>query len=130
MVNRFGISRGVSPRETFDQVSDIAKAVEANGFEALWFIDHQLGMKDVYTAMNVAAQATEKIHIGSGRSPTDSRRYGRASTSSASFSPERKPNSTARKSGSPRHGDRYRSTLPSRNRGCCGFPEKSATARS
>ncbi len=65
MVNRFGISRGVSPRETFDQVSEIAKAVEANGFDALWFIDHQLGMKDVYTAMNVAAMSTEKIHIGS-----------------------------------------------------------------
>ena len=65
MVNRFGISRGVSPRETFDQVAEIAKAVEANGFEALWFIDHQLGMKDVYTAMNVSAMATEKIHIGS-----------------------------------------------------------------
>ena len=65
MVNRFGISRGVSPRETFDQVSEIAKAVEANGFEVLWFIDHQLGMKDVYAAMNVAALATQKIHIGS-----------------------------------------------------------------
>ena len=31
MVNRFGISRGISPRETFDQVSEIAQAVEANG---------------------------------------------------------------------------------------------------
>ena len=65
MVNRFGISRGVSPRETFNQVAEIAKEVEANGFEALWFIDHQLGMKDVYAAMNVSAMATEKIHIGS-----------------------------------------------------------------
>ena len=54
MVNRFGISRGISPRETFDQVAEIAQAVETNGFEALWFIDHQLGMKDVYadTASN------------------------------------------------------------------------------
>ena len=65
MVKRFGISRGVSPRETFDQVSEIAKAVEENGFEALWFIDHQLGMKDVYTAMNVASMSTEKIYLGS-----------------------------------------------------------------
>ena len=65
MVNKFGISRGVSPRETFDQVAEIAKVAEDNGFEALWFIDHQLGMKDVYTAMNMAALATEKIHIGS-----------------------------------------------------------------
>ena len=59
MVNRFGISRGVSPRETFDQVAEIAKAIETNDFEALWFIDHQLGMKDVYTAMNVSAMATK-----------------------------------------------------------------------
>ena len=65
MVNKFGISRGVSPRETFDQVAEIAKVAEDNGFEALWLIDHQLGMKDVYTAMNMAALATEKIHIGS-----------------------------------------------------------------
>jgi 5,10-methylenetetrahydromethanopterin reductase len=65
MTERFGISRGVSPRETFKQVGEIAKSVENHGFEALWFIDHQLGMKDVYAAMNVAAMATEKIHIGS-----------------------------------------------------------------
>lgn len=65
MVSRFGISRGVSPRESFEKVGEIAKAAEAHGFEALWFVDHQLGMKDVYTAMNIAAIATEKIHIGS-----------------------------------------------------------------
>ena len=65
MVNRFGISRGIRPRETFDQVAEIAQAVETNDFEALWFIDHQLGMKDVYAGMNVAAMATEKLHLGS-----------------------------------------------------------------
>ena len=64
MVNRFGISRGVSPRETFAQVGEIAKKVEELEFEALWFIDHQLGMKDVYAAMNVAAMATGSIEIG------------------------------------------------------------------
>ena len=30
MVNKFGISRGVSPRETFDQVAEIAKVAEDN----------------------------------------------------------------------------------------------------
>ena len=64
MVKRFGISRGVSPRETFAQVGEIAKKVEELGFEALWFIDHQLGMKDVYAAMNVAAMTTGSIEIG------------------------------------------------------------------
>jgi 5,10-methylenetetrahydromethanopterin reductase len=64
MTDRFGISRGVSPREPLTQVAETAKAVESLGFEALWFVDHQLGMKDVYAAMNVSAMATEKIHIG------------------------------------------------------------------
>ena len=30
----------------------------------LWFIDHQLGMKDVYAATNVSAMATELMEIG------------------------------------------------------------------
>ena len=65
MIKRFGLSRGVSPREDFKMVSKLSKMIEDHGFENLWFIDHQLGMKDVYAAMNVAALATEKIEIGS-----------------------------------------------------------------
>jgi 5,10-methylenetetrahydromethanopterin reductase len=64
-MNRFGISRGVSPRETFTQVGEIAKEIEDLGFDMLWFVDHQLGMKDVYAAMNVAALNTKRIEIGS-----------------------------------------------------------------
>lgn len=63
-MNRFGISRGVSPRETFQQVGENAKEVEDLGFDALWFIDHQLGMKDVYAAMYMAALATKRLEIG------------------------------------------------------------------
>ena len=63
-MNRFGISMGVSPREPLVKVGDMARAIEARGFEALWFIDFQLGLKDVYTAMSLAALATEKIAIG------------------------------------------------------------------
>ena len=66
MVNRFGISRGVSPREPLAAVGELARTVEERGFDALWFIDHQLGMKDVYTAMNLSALATERIEIGAG----------------------------------------------------------------
>ena len=33
MVKSFGISRGVSPRETFGQVAEIAKQTEELGFE-------------------------------------------------------------------------------------------------
>ena len=65
MIKRFGISRGVSPREDLKSVGEAARICEDNGFEVLWFIDHQLGMKDVYAAMNVAAMNTGKIEIGS-----------------------------------------------------------------
>lgn len=64
-MNRFGISRGVSPRESFTQVGEIAKEVEDLGFDMLWFVDHQLGMKDVYAAMTMAALNTTRIEIGS-----------------------------------------------------------------
>ena len=66
MTHRFGISRGVSPREPLTRVGELAREVEDHGFDALWFIDHQLGMKDVYAAMNLAALATDRIEIGAG----------------------------------------------------------------
>lgn len=65
MSHRYGISLGVSPREPLRRVSEIAAAVDAGGFDALWYIDFQLGMKDVYAAMNLAALATETVQIGS-----------------------------------------------------------------
>lgn len=66
MTHRYGISMGVSPREPLRRASELARAVEERGFEALWYIDFQLGMKDVYAAMNLAALATETVHIGAG----------------------------------------------------------------
>jgi 5,10-methylenetetrahydromethanopterin reductase len=64
-MNRWGLSMGVSPREPLRNVSELAAAADAQGFEAMWFIDFQLGMKDVYAAMNLAALASENLHIGS-----------------------------------------------------------------
>ncbi|MGB3697739.1 MAG: LLM class flavin-dependent oxidoreductase [Gordonia sp. (in: high G+C Gram-positive bacteria)] len=64
-MDRWGLSMGVSPREPLTNVTELARATEANGFEAMWFIDFQLGMKDVYAAMNIAALATENLNIGS-----------------------------------------------------------------
>lgn len=64
-MDRWGLSMGVSPREPLANVTELASAAEARGFEAMWFIDFQLGMKDVYAAMNIAALATENMHIGS-----------------------------------------------------------------
>ncbi len=64
-MDRWGLSMGVSPREPLANVTELAAAAESKGFEAMWFIDFQLGMKDVYAAMNLAALATENMHVGS-----------------------------------------------------------------
>jgi len=64
MVSRFGISRGVSPREPFANVAALAKKIDDLGFENIWYIDHQLGMKDMYASMLLTAQATTNLLIG------------------------------------------------------------------
>jgi 5,10-methylenetetrahydromethanopterin reductase len=63
-MDRWGLSMGVSPREPLANVGELAAAAESHGFEAMWFIDFQLGMKDVYAAMYLAALATERLDIG------------------------------------------------------------------
>ena len=48
--------RQVLPNSYKKAIGILRKAApHVKGFEAMWFIDHQLGMKDVYAAMNVAA---------------------------------------------------------------------------
>ena len=66
MRHRYGISVGVSPREPLSRTAELARAVDERGFEALWYIDFQLGMKDVYAAMNLAALSTQNVLIGAG----------------------------------------------------------------
>ncbi|PXY18402.1 hypothetical protein BA062_35385 [Prauserella flavalba] len=63
-MNRWGLSMGVSPREPLSGITDLAKEAESHGFDAMWFIDFHLGMKDVYAAMYLAALGTERLHIG------------------------------------------------------------------
>ncbi|HQZ35472.1 MAG TPA: LLM class flavin-dependent oxidoreductase [Ilumatobacteraceae bacterium] len=63
-MNRWALSMGVSPREPLSNVATLATAAESYGFEGLWYIDFQLGMKDAYAAMNIAAMATKSMHIG------------------------------------------------------------------
>ena len=62
----YGISMGVSPREPLTNVGEVASAADAAGIEAMWLIDFQLGMKDVYAAMNIAALNSTNLHIGPG----------------------------------------------------------------
>ena len=66
MSRSYGISLGVSPREPLSRTSELARAIDGSGFDALWYIDFQLGMKDVYAAMNLAALSTERVLIGAG----------------------------------------------------------------
>ena len=66
MRRRYGISLGVSPREPLSRTAELARAIDDRGFEALWYIDFQLGMKDVYAAMNLAALSTKNVLIGAG----------------------------------------------------------------
>ena len=66
MTHRYGISLGVSPREPLSRTSELARVVDDGGFEVLWYIDFQLGMKDVYAAMNLAAMSTKNVLIGTG----------------------------------------------------------------
>lgn len=63
-MRRWGLSMGVSPRESLPGIADLAAEAEAQGCEALWFIDFQLGMKDVYAAMYLAATSTTRLRIG------------------------------------------------------------------
>ncbi len=60
----WGLSMGVSPREPLRKVEEIVAAAERQGFGALWFIDFQLGMKDVYAAMYLAALSSDSLQIG------------------------------------------------------------------
>ena len=66
MTHRYGISLGVSPREPLSRTTELARVVDDGGFEVLWYIDFQLGMKDVYAAMNLAAMSTKNVLIGTG----------------------------------------------------------------
>ena len=66
MKHRYGISLGVSPREPLSRTAELARDIDDRGFEALWYIDFQLGMKDVYAAMNLAALSTQNVLIGAG----------------------------------------------------------------
>ncbi|MBI4694690.1 MAG: LLM class flavin-dependent oxidoreductase [Gammaproteobacteria bacterium] len=57
------------------RISDyrIAKDLEDWGYDAVWFPDTQMMWSDCYATMALAAQATSKIHIGTGVAITGTR---------------------------------------------------------
>jgi 5,10-methylenetetrahydromethanopterin reductase len=65
-MNRFDVSVGISPRQSFDGWGDFAGELEAEGARRIWVIDSQLAMKDVYTGLTVAALKTRRIGLGTG----------------------------------------------------------------
>lgn len=62
----FGISIGVSPREPLKRFAEVVAEAESLGCEAAWVVDFQLGLKDVYAALLLAAGASSRILLGPG----------------------------------------------------------------
>ena len=60
-----GISLGVSPRDTFENMIDLIKSAEEYGFDSAWLIDIPTS-KDCFISMALAAINTKSIRLGSG----------------------------------------------------------------
>jgi 5,10-methylenetetrahydromethanopterin reductase len=65
-VNKFDVSVGVSPRQSFESWAAFMSGLEAEGVGRVWVIDSQLAMKDVYAGLIVAALNTTRIGLGTG----------------------------------------------------------------
>lgn len=61
-----GLSMGNSAREPVARIGSLARRAEELGFDALWAIDSQLVMGDVYVCLATAAIATDRIELGTG----------------------------------------------------------------
>jgi 5,10-methylenetetrahydromethanopterin reductase len=62
----FGLSLGISPREPTSRIGSLSRRAEELGFDALWVIDSQLLMSDVYVCLAVAACSTTTLKLGTG----------------------------------------------------------------
>jgi len=58
---QFGV--GVWQGFTTHRLIDIAELIEAEGFDQLWYADHKL-YRDLWVGMTIAAQATDRIELG------------------------------------------------------------------
>ena len=65
-MNRFDVSVGISPRQSFDSWAAFVAGLEAEDVGRVWVIDSQLAMKDVYAGLMVAALNTKTIQLGTG----------------------------------------------------------------
>lgn len=62
----FGISLGISRREPFQHIVEVAQHAEALGISHVWVVDSQLAMKDAYAALVLIARGTSSILLGPG----------------------------------------------------------------
>lgn len=66
MSNAFGVSLGISPRESLRDWMELAERLDERGVGRIWLIDSQLSMKDVYAGLTLAALATRRAELGTG----------------------------------------------------------------
>jgi 5,10-methylenetetrahydromethanopterin reductase len=62
----FGISIGISPRESFEHTVEIVKTAERLGFDSVWIADVHLSMKNCFIGLALCAVQTERILLGTG----------------------------------------------------------------
>lgn len=65
-MTQFGICLGISPREPARRAGELAREAEDCGIDALWILDSQLIMRDVYVCLAAAALSTQRIKLGTG----------------------------------------------------------------
>jgi 5,10-methylenetetrahydromethanopterin reductase len=62
----YGFMMGLSPREPIGRFAQLARLAETAGFSMAWMADSQLYTKDPWTALTLAAGATQTIRLGPG----------------------------------------------------------------
>lgn len=65
-MTKFGFMMGLSPREPIGRFADLAAQGELLGFDMAWLADSQLYTKNVFVALTLAAERTQKIRLGPG----------------------------------------------------------------
>lgn len=71
----FGFMMGVSPREPIGRFAELAAEAERAGFEMAWLADSQLYTKNVFVALALAAERTQRIRLGPGVANPVTRHY-------------------------------------------------------
>jgi len=63
-----GITFGLTPQRSLRQWADLAPELEQAGVERIWLLDSPLDLAEVWSALLLAAQRTERVDLGPGSS--------------------------------------------------------------